>query len=66
VYRKEKIEVRILDSLLLFLNNLIKKSSFNLKQENLIKARNMMIELRNNEREEMEEEQNELESLINF
>lgn len=66
VFKKEMIETRMIDSLVYFLNITIKKSNLSWRQNNLIKARDMMIELRNEEEQEREDEQDKLEELINF
>ena len=66
VYKNNNIDVGLIDSLIYSINIVIKKSNLTGRGKKLIKARDMMIELRTKEQQEREEEQNELESLLEF
>lgn len=66
VYNLENIDVKKINSIIWFINIVIKKWNTDEKTNNLIQARNMMINIRDKELQEKEDEKEELENLLNF
>lgn len=66
VYNLENIDVKKINSIIWFIDIIIKKWNTDEKTNNLIQAKNMMISIRDKELQEKNEEKEELENLLNF